>query len=152
MNRLQIALSREIRGWPLYSIVIAMGQVCVLEHGPQILSNLVFLDVECYELPDDSSNRSKLAKQYSAVHHRKRVSSLIRRMVSTLSYQASAIRSFFTLVVLRCCVFLDWATFRQQRPNIDAYHHVRHCNLVLCCCFCGRIFVLFHELWGGSGM
>lgn len=29
MTRLQIAMSREIGGWPLYTIVIAAGQVCI---------------------------------------------------------------------------------------------------------------------------
>ena len=28
MTGLQIFMSREIRGWPIYTIVIAIGQVC----------------------------------------------------------------------------------------------------------------------------
>lgn len=28
MTRLQIAMQREIGGWPLYTIILAMGQVC----------------------------------------------------------------------------------------------------------------------------
>lgn len=28
MSRLQIIMAREIKGWPLYTIVIAAGQVC----------------------------------------------------------------------------------------------------------------------------
>lgn len=28
MTGLQIAMSRELGGWPLYTIVIALGQVC----------------------------------------------------------------------------------------------------------------------------
>jgi len=28
MTGLQIAMSRELGGWPLYTIVIAIGQVC----------------------------------------------------------------------------------------------------------------------------
>jgi alpha-1,3-glucan synthase len=28
MTGLQIALSRELGGWPLYTIIIALGQVC----------------------------------------------------------------------------------------------------------------------------
>lgn len=27
MNRVQIALQREIGGWPLYTIILALGQV-----------------------------------------------------------------------------------------------------------------------------
>ena len=30
MNRIQIALAREIGGWPLYTIIIALGQVSPL--------------------------------------------------------------------------------------------------------------------------
>ena len=28
MTRMQIALQREIGGWPLYTIILALGQVC----------------------------------------------------------------------------------------------------------------------------
>lgn len=41
MTGLQIALSRELGGWPLYTIIIALGQVCL--HNvidPPTLSNL----------------------------------------------------------------------------------------------------------------
>lgn len=30
MNRVQIAMARKVFGWPLYTIVIAIGQVSVL--------------------------------------------------------------------------------------------------------------------------
>lgn len=32
MTGLQIAMSRELFGWPLYTIIIALGQVCFISH------------------------------------------------------------------------------------------------------------------------
>jgi hypothetical protein len=40
MTRLQIALQREIASWPLYTIILALGQVC-----PQIPNFDVFSDI-----------------------------------------------------------------------------------------------------------
>jgi hypothetical protein len=64
MTRLQIAMSREIGGWPLYTIVIAAGQVCI--YPTTTLSNFDpdhhNLDVECHEFPDYVAHWSKLAR------------------------------------------------------------------------------------------
>jgi hypothetical protein len=62
MTGLQIAMSREIGGWPLYTIVIAAGQVCT--QFTRIMDSVpdYNLDVECDEFPDHPTKWSKLAR------------------------------------------------------------------------------------------
>ena len=71
MSRLQIVMSKEIGGWPLYTIVIAMGQVrvSVIYVFPPAYS-LYLTDVERNELPNDSSDRTELPVEQSALHPR----------------------------------------------------------------------------------
>jgi hypothetical protein len=61
MTSLQIAMSREIGGWPLYTIVIAAGQVCT--QFAMIMNPAdIDVDVECDEFPDHLAKWSKLAR------------------------------------------------------------------------------------------
>ena len=62
MTRLQVAMSREIGGWPLYTIVIAAGQVRVSYNTSFELCPYHYLDVERHEFPDYSANWPKLAR------------------------------------------------------------------------------------------
>ena len=63
MTGLQIAMSREFFGWPLYSLVMAAGQVCRL-HDTCLPFNdrLAFLDAKRNEFPNYPLVRSKLAE------------------------------------------------------------------------------------------
>jgi len=63
MTGLQIAMSREIFGWPLYSLVMATGQVCwVCDTVLDPNNHFTFSDAECHELPNHSPVWSKLAE------------------------------------------------------------------------------------------
>ena len=57
MTGLQITMSREIGGWPLYTIVIAMGQVSILfNNGGQLIKCV--LDAQRHEFPNYSADWS----------------------------------------------------------------------------------------------
>ena len=63
MTGLQIAMSREFFGWPLYSLVMAAGQVCRLRDTYLPFDDrLAFLDAKRNEFPNYPLVRSKLAK------------------------------------------------------------------------------------------
>lgn len=62
MNRVQIAMARKVFGWPLYTIVIAIGQESVfseLFRGMHVLTCIV--DAGCQQLPNDAAHRTKLS-------------------------------------------------------------------------------------------
>ncbi len=63
MTGLQIAMSREVFGWPLYSLVMAAGQVCrTYDTFVAFDDRLTFQDAECYEFPNHPLVRSKLVE------------------------------------------------------------------------------------------
>lgn len=63
MTGLQIVMSREFFGWPLYALVMAAGQVGLAPNTPASLNNnSVSLDAQCYQFPDYPLVRSKLAE------------------------------------------------------------------------------------------
>jgi len=63
MTGLQITMSREIGGWPLYTIVIGLGQVGYIFFYSHYLFVLKpFADVECYQFPDHFVDGSQLAR------------------------------------------------------------------------------------------
>jgi hypothetical protein len=62
MTRLQVAMSREIGGWPLYTIVIGLGQVYTDLFLVVSIANANDVDAKCHEFPDHFVDRSKLAR------------------------------------------------------------------------------------------
>lgn len=63
MSRLQVALQREIGGWPLYTIILALGQVSPpVPHYFRVSINASGIeDVGCDQFPDHAAIRSSLA-------------------------------------------------------------------------------------------
>lgn len=61
MTRVQIAMARKIYGWPLYTIVIAIGQASVPPSslGTRVLTCIA--DVGCEQLPNDAPHGAKLS-------------------------------------------------------------------------------------------
>lgn len=61
MNRVQIAMARKIFGWPLYTIVIALGQASLSELFAKMHVLTYILDVGCQQLPNNAAHRAKLS-------------------------------------------------------------------------------------------
>jgi hypothetical protein len=62
MTRLQVAMSRELGGWPLYTIIIALGQVGFARIS--IASSIMLIyapsDAQRYQFPDHPTLRTEL--------------------------------------------------------------------------------------------
>ena len=150
MTGLQIFMSREVFGWPIYTIVIAIGQVCgnICIVKKKRLTYLV--DAECYKLPNYFADRSKLARQSSALCSWWGVFGCFSCMVSLVQIEAICLCSVSPLDFLWFGLLHDWHTIDRHSPSSSAYCTCKCCYLVLCCCFCCRFFVLWPEFWRGS--
>lgn len=58
MTRLQIFLARELGGWPLYTIIIALGQVRKVFLIMFSSAHTPFIDVVRHKFPDNPSKRA----------------------------------------------------------------------------------------------
>ena len=70
-SRLQVFLSRELFGWPLYGIILAIGQVSVppVVHSEYIVTIDCSADVERDQLPDRITLRFERGDHCCTVHH-----------------------------------------------------------------------------------
>lgn len=66
MTRLQIAMQREVAGWPLYTIVIALGQVRII-YSSDLLLLTPSIDAGCNKFPNNPAERAKLGEQLATL-------------------------------------------------------------------------------------
>ena len=148
-SRLQVFMSRELFGWPLYGIVLAFGQVRYLQiaYSKVVVTTDRFTDVERDQLPNCLARWFKWADQSPAVHRRR---DLLRRfgcLVPALPFQIFGLGPFPSLVLLRCR-FPPYRTPQHQR-KLDpraSHHHVRR-NLLVYHSFRGWLCLLRSQLW-----
>ena len=108
MNRIQIAMARQVWGWPLYTIVIALGQVRTsIFSFSFVISRFVLQDAGCKQLPDDFAYRSKLPERPSALCPQRCFPGFLFRLVYHVPHEAFRLRSFCTLGVLWDSILLD---------------------------------------------
>lgn len=112
MTGLQIAMSREIGGWPVYTIIIGIGQVRCPANLLRLNSDHS-LDVERHELPDYPVDGSQLARQSRALCPRRRLFGSYGRMVPDVQTEAFGLRALFPLDLLRIGFLLNWPSIRQ---------------------------------------
>lgn len=138
MTALQVKLSREIGGWPLYTIIIALGQVDLIPRC--LLYRLILLlDVECYQLPNHIIDGSKLARRHTALRAWRRIPYLFRSLVSIVPDETLRLRSFTAMDFLWSCFLPYRASFNQCGTTSSPSRFVEYCHLVLrggiCCRF-----------------
>ena len=115
-SRLQVFLSRELFGWPLYGLILAFGQVrwlfgCVF----WVVTTDRFADVE----RDQLSNRLALwferTEGHRIVHPRLSLLRCFGCLVPALPSQAFGLGPFRSLVLLRRCLPPHRASLRHQQ-------------------------------------
>ncbi len=70
MTRLQILMQREIGTWPVYTVIIAFGQVCYAYIGLLGSSRscmILPVDAECNKFPDHTAFWTELARAVAGV-------------------------------------------------------------------------------------
>ena len=118
MTRLQISLQREIAGWPLYTVILTLGQVwfpcqcCSHSH--------VFEDAGSDQHPDHVVVWSELAKQSPtkqspAIRPRMCLFSRIYNLVHFVSPQAIHLRSCLSVDFLCIGILPHWITLGFER-------------------------------------
>ena len=115
-SRLQVFLSRELFGWPLYGLILALGQVCQLFGCVfLVVTTDRFADVE----RDQLSNRLTLWFQrtdgHRIVYPRFSLLRCFGCLVPALPSQAFGLGPFRSLVLLRRCLPPHWAPLRPQQ-------------------------------------
>lgn len=151
MTRIQIAMARKVLGWPLYTIVIALGQASVhseLFRGMRVLTCLA--DVGCQQLPNDAAHRTKLSRQSSAICPRCYILGFLVCVVYIVLAETIRLRALRSLDILWHRFLLDRHPFVISVACQDPHYHLGYRYLVLCY-FVGRcICLLWFELWRGS--
>ena len=150
MTGLQIFMSREIGGWPIYTIVIGLGQVCPDMPSKKTETDLIGLDVECHKFPNYSADWSKLAKQSSALCSWRGIFGCFGCMVSPVQIKAIYLCSVSSLDFLWFSLLHDWPAIDQYSTPPSAQRACECGHLVLRCWFCCRISFLWPEFRGGG--
>lgn len=151
MNRVQIFMARQIGTWPLYTIVIALGQVRPLIIDPRPGAHVYSQDACRKQLPDDFAYWAKLPGQSPAICSQRCILSFIFRLVYDVPLEAFCLRPFCSLALLWHSILFDWPSLIVIKTSRDSHHLIGHCHLVICCCFCCCFHFLRFELWRGSG-
>ena len=108
------------------------------------------VDAECYKLSNYFADRSKLAKQSSALCSRWSVFGCFGCMVSLVQIETICLCSVSPVDFLWFGLLPDRYTINQLKPSIYAQWNCKCCHLVLCYCFCCRISFLWPEFRGRS--
>lgn len=149
MTGLQIAMAREIGGWPLYTIVIAAGQVCsnvcMQRH---ILTS--FVDVECNEFPNHTIVGPELANGLAALRPWWCLPCLVCCLVHLLPLQALGLRARRSMVVLLYRILPHRIAVRRYGSPSCSRYLDECCNLGVCRGFLRCVRVLRSQLRRGS--
>ena len=113
-------------------------------------TDIFCIDAECYKLSNYFADRSKLAKQSSALCAWWGIFGCFGCMVSLVQIEAICLCSVSPVDFLWFGFLHDWHTIAQHSPSPGAHCTCKRCHLVLCYWFCCRISFLWPEFWGGS--
>ena len=137
-SRLQVFLSRELFGWPFYSIILAIGQVCLLRSWVvgSFLTIRYFTDVERDELSNRIALWFEWAGQLPTVRDWRCILRSFRLLVSVVPVQACHLGSFPPLVLLRRRLPPDRTSLYQQELAPFTRCPFQRCDLVVRGGFC----------------
>ena len=102
-SRLQVFLSRELFGWPLYGIILAFGQVrcCLIVHSGVVVTTGYFTDVERDQLSNRLALRCEHTVRSPTVHPWLGVFRFLGCLVLAVPFQVFGLGPFHSLVLLR---------------------------------------------------
>lgn len=154
MTRLQIAMSREFFGWPLYTIVMGLGQVWHLDALLAVITNNPYSDVERHQFPDHVAYQplAKLANKSPAVCPWRGIPGGMCHVVHHVPPKTFSLCSFRTLVILWSGIFHDWFALDftcDPSPSTCVCSNLR---LVICHWICRCFPVLWAQFRRGSSM
>ena len=116
-SRLQVFLSRELFGWPLYGLILAFGQVCCLFSrmlGVDVMTDR-FADVERDQLSNCIALWFERTDGHRTVHPWFSLLRVFGHLVPALPSQAFGLGPFRPLVLLRCRLPPHWASRHLQQ-------------------------------------
>lgn len=152
MNRVQLAMARQIFGWPLYTIIIALGQASPFFRA--VLARWVLTcvaDVGCQQLSGHTAHGTKLSGQPPALRPRWYFPSLLVCVGHPVLAETIRLCALRSLAVLWSCFLLDRHPFVSPLARQHTHYHLGYRYLVLCYFFCRCVCVLWVKLWRGSG-
>lgn len=102
MTRLQVLMQREIGGWPVYTIIIAFGQVRLPApyYLPFPLTVVVHVDAECNKFPDHTAFWTELARDLAGVCPWWYILGRFGDLVCTIQAEAIGLDPHRTMVLL----------------------------------------------------
>lgn len=151
LTGIQIIMMREIGGWPLYAIIMAIGQVSYPQNDlVSMFSKQLAIDVLRNKFPDHPFVRPELARSMAAIRLRRDLPGRVSDLVWPLQIKALCLDPQHTLALLRDRILLDRSSVCLGRLHPGTQNSIGDCDLVVRHCVRGSFHFLRSQFWRGS--